>query len=106
MPEPGAVPARQRGWAAVITLLLAVLIVALLAATLLKQYGAPGAFPARAAPDPGDAGAKGPASGAAPVGTDGAVPAPTNAIERARALEESVKQMAADHEKRIDDAVR
>ena len=106
MPEPGAVPARQRGWAAVITLLLAVLIVALLAGTLLVQRGAPGASPARAAPDPGDAGATGPATGAARIETNGAVPAPANAIERARALEESVKQQAADRDRRIDDAVR
>ena len=106
MPEPGAVPARQRGWAAVITLLLAVLIVALLAGTLLRQQAAPAAPASRAAPEPGGVRAKDPAIGAAGGETEGAVPAPGTAVERARALENSVRQQAADLEKRIDDAAR
>jgi hypothetical protein len=97
MPESGAAPARQRGWAGLVVLLLAVLIVALLAGTMLKHYGAPAAPPARAT---------GPATGAGRVETEGAVPAPGNAVVRARGLEETVRQQAADLERRIDDAAR
>jgi hypothetical protein len=96
MPEPGAAPARQRGWAGLVVL-LAVLIVALLAGTMLKQYGAPGAPPARAT---------GPSTGAGRLETEAAVPAPANAVVRARALEESIRQQAADMDRRIDDAAR
>jgi hypothetical protein len=101
MPGPGTPPVRQGGWAGVITLLLAVLIVALLSGTLLKHYGAPAARSDRAAPAPGEAGVRAP--GAAPVDNELALPAPTNAVERARAVEETVRQQAADRDKRIDD---
>jgi len=105
MREPGTVPARQRGWAGVLTLLLAVLFVALAAGVLLRQYGAPAAAARRAEPDPRAAGATGPGS-AARAEVESPVPAPGNAVERARALEESVRQQASDLDKRIDDAAR
>ena len=81
----GGARARQRGWAAVITLLVALLIVAVLAGTILKQQGPPAA------------------TGAARV--DAEVDA-SRPMERARALEQSVKEQAADRDKRIDDAAK
>jgi len=104
MPEPRTVRARQRGWAGVLTLLLAVLFVAL-AAGILLRHGAPAAPAAGAAPDPRAAGAKGP-GGVARIDAEGVVPAPGNAVERARALEESVRQQATEREKRIEDATK
>jgi hypothetical protein len=105
MPESGNVPARQRGWAGVLTLLLAVLIVAIAAGALLRQYGAPAATAARAAPDSRDADAPGRGS-AARAEVESVVPAPGIAVDRARALEDSVRQQAADLDKRIDDAAK
>ena len=106
MPGPGAAPARQRGWAAALTLLLTVLLVTLLAGTLLKQSGGPAAPGAAGPPDPNAAGATPPSGSAALVEPQGGTRAPGNAVDRARAVEESVKQQAADLEKRIDDATK
>ena len=90
-------PARQRGWAGLIVLLIAVVIVGLLAKTLLQTYGLTGTATT--------------ASKTTPVGQAshevGAVtPAPRDAMERARGLEQSVQQQANDLSKRIDDASR
>jgi len=92
-------PARQQGWAGVLALLFAVLIVALLAGAVLKQARPPADH---AEPDPG--GATGVAGGAAQVEAEGAAPAPGSALERARALEQSVQQQASDLDKRMRDA--
>ena len=83
-------------------MLLALVIVAVLAQTLLKRYGAA----ARTIARPPKAGVRAP--GAASRGADGRdrrrAPTPTNAIERARGLESVVQQQAQDMSKRIDDA--
>jgi hypothetical protein len=90
-------PGRQRGWAALIGLVIALVIVAMLAKTVLEQYGM--------TRKPGPAGA---ATGLGPVPheTTSVVPAPRDAMERARGLESQVQQQAIDNAKRIDDALR
>jgi hypothetical protein len=95
MPQAGSVRGRQRGWAAVFTLLFALLIVAVMAGILLKQQGPPPASASRAGPGAG-------APGAANVDAEGT----SNPMERARALEKTVQQQAADHDKRIDEAAK
>ncbi len=87
MLQAGSVRGRQRGWAAVITLLFALLIVAVMAGILLKQQG----------PAPASASGAG-APGAANADAEGT----SNPMERARALEKTVQQQAADLDKRID----
>jgi len=94
MPQAGSARGRQRGWAAVITL-LAVLIVAVMAGILLKQQ-----VPSRASASRAGLGAGAP--GAANADAEGT----SNPMERARSLEKTVQQQAADLDKRIDDAVK
>jgi hypothetical protein len=90
-----ATPGRQRGWAGLIGLVIALVIVGLLAKTVLQTYGLTGTAT--------------PASKTTPVGQAShdvttVVPAPREAMERARGLEQSVQQQAEDLSKRIDDA--
>ena len=84
---------RQRGWVGLVLILLALVIVALSAKSALKGYGlldkdkpvhaaAPGANEAEQA----------------------AAITPRNALEKARSVQDLVKQGAAEQEKRIDDA--
>jgi len=105
MAEPGPGSARQRGWGLVV-LLLAVVIVALLAGTMLRQYGLAGGSSARVEPGARGEGARDPGLGMAPLDPGAAVPAPRTAIERARGLEDSVRQQAGDLNKRVDDAAQ
>ncbi|MEP6998536.1 MAG: hypothetical protein ABI900_12870 [Betaproteobacteria bacterium] len=82
-------------------LLLALLIVAMLAQTVLRRYGL-------LAPAEGTAPAsRGPAA-VAPAELDPAAPAPTprNALERARGVEGSMRQQAEDLGRKIDDAAK
>ncbi|HEY3179419.1 MAG TPA: hypothetical protein VGL25_11120 [Casimicrobiaceae bacterium] len=88
---------RQRGWAGLIVLLVALVIVGMLLKTVLQEYGLTGTA--------------GPASKATPVDpvshdvttTD---VTPRNAIERARGLESAVQQQAVEKAQRIDDALK
>lgn len=86
---------RQRGWLGLIGLVLALVIVALLARTILKEYGLAGgsASAARHVSVPG-----------APDVEAAANVTPKNAVARARALQDEVRKQAADEEKRIDAA--
>jgi hypothetical protein len=106
---PGSVrsPGRQRGWVGIVVLLLALVIVAVLAQTLLKQYGLLGGFDQRSqSARPGEA-ARGPGMIApAPIDPTTAAPVPANALERARGLESAVQQQAQDRAKEIDDAAK
>jgi len=94
-------PRRQRGWVGLVVLLLALVIVAVLAQTALKHYGllAPADTPAEnkrarlQAPD---------ASGQ----VDAAAATPRNALERARGLENAVRQQADDLGRQIDDTAK
>ncbi|HEX8738941.1 MAG TPA: hypothetical protein VF925_02225 [Casimicrobiaceae bacterium] len=85
----------QRGWLGLIGLVLALVIVALLARTILKEYGLAGnsTATARHVMVPG-----------APDVESAANITPKNALERARALQDQVRKDAADEEKRIDAA--
>ena len=90
----------QRGWAGLIGLLLALVIVALLGKTLLQQMGMlPGADTVRAAGDK----PRGPAAGMAPIDNTSATPAPTNAVERARDLGATLQKQAEDLDKKLGD---
>ena len=102
-----APPARQRGWAGIIVILLALVIVAILAKDALKGYGlAPGASvkakagsPAERARAPGAVGVEALDLGSAPT-------APASALERARGVEDMVKQQADERAARVDGAAR
>ena len=89
-----AAPARQRGWVGLVVLLVALVIVAMLAKTALQQYGLTGKATT--------------ASQATPVGQAPqdltTAPAPVDAMQRARGVEQSVQQQADDLNKRIDEA--
>lgn len=87
--------ARQRGWVGLVLILLALVIVAFSARTALKAYGL---F------DDADK----PKHAAAPGATEAeqaAAMTPRNALERAKGVQDMVKQGAIEQEKRIDDAI-
>lgn len=90
-----ALPRRQRGWLGLVVILLALVIVALVARTALQQYGLldePGKAPAAAKPGASEA-------------EQAAAITPRNALERARGVQDTVNQQAAEQAKRIDDAI-
>ena len=86
---------RQRGWVGLVMILLALLIVGLSARSALKAYGLFGDSdkPRHAA-----------APGATEVEQAAAV-TPRNALERAKGVQDMVRQGAVEQEKRIDDAI-
>ena len=85
-------------------ILVALVIVAILAKEALKGYGlAPGAATATKAGTPGER-ARMPGSGE--VLDMGAAPSAASALERARGVEEMVKQQAAERDARHDGAAR
>jgi hypothetical protein len=86
---------RQRGWFGIVAVLLALVIVALVARSALKQYGL--------LDEPGKKD-RPVAAGATEVEQAAAV-TPRNALERARGVEDMVKQGAALQQKQIDDAI-
>ena len=95
--DVGTSRSHQRGWAGLIGLLVALVIVGMLLKTVLQQYGLTGTT--------------GPASKATPVDSvshdvTATEVTPRNAIERARGLESAVQQQAVDNAKRIDDALK
>jgi hypothetical protein len=96
---------RQGGWVGLIVILLALVIVAMLAKDALKQYGLmPGAAPPMQAGSPGER-ARAPAASGLEAFDPGTVQvAPTAPMDRARGLEESVRQQASDRAARSLDA--
>ena len=93
---------RQRGWIGLIGLLIALVLVALLAQTVLKTYGLlPGRDAAANAGPPG-VGAVGPA----PADPTLAIPAATTPIERARGVEQQLQRDAQDLARRIDESAK
>ena len=100
-------PARQRGWAGLVMILVALAIVAFLAKDALKGYGLatrPAATtkagtPAERARAPGAGGVEALDLGSAPT-------APTSPLERARGVEDMVKQQAGERAARVDGAAR
>jgi hypothetical protein len=91
----------QRGWLGLIALLIALVIVAVLAQTVLRSYGMLGGERAAASGRPEPATAE-PAAGDAPR----AAPAVTAPMERARALERDLKRDAEDLDRRIDEQTK
>jgi hypothetical protein len=100
-------PARQRGWVGLVMILVALAIVAFLAKDALKGYGlasrtaAPtkAGTPAERARAPGAGGVDALDLGSAPA-------APASAPERARAVEDMVKQQADERASRLDAAAK
>jgi hypothetical protein len=99
---------RQGGWVGLIGILLALVIVAWLYADALKAYLLPPS-PPTATTKTGTPGAAAPAvGGIGPVDIDAssATPPPQTAIDRARGVEDMVKQGAEHQVKQIDSATR
>jgi len=91
--------ARQRGWVGLVVLLLALVIVAMLAQTMLKQYGLLAGD--RATPRTAGPRGVGPTTPMS-VDTGATTPAPANAIERARGVESVLQQQTQEMGRRID----
>jgi len=89
---------RQRGWIGLIGLLIALVLVALLAQTVLKTYGLLPGSDAAANAGPRGVGAVGPAP------ADPTVAAPP--IERARGVEQQLQRDAQDLARRIDESAK
>jgi hypothetical protein len=91
----------QRGWIGLIAILIALVIVAMLAQTLLKSSGLLGSgAPTKAGTRvPGPAAPVAPDSAAAPA-------APTTPIESARGLEQQVQRDAQEQARRIDEQTK
>jgi hypothetical protein len=85
----------QRGWVGLVVILLALVIVGLAARSALKAYGVSG--------DPATT-RHAAAPGASEV-EQAATVAPRDALERARGVQDMVRQQAAEQEKHIDDAI-
>jgi len=85
----------QRGWVGLVVILLALVIVGLAARSALRAYGVSGNSPTtRHAAAPG-----------ASEVEQAATVTPRDALERARGVQDMVKQQAAEQEKHIDDAI-
>jgi hypothetical protein len=100
-------PSRQRGWMGIIVVLLALAIVAFLAKDALKKYGlVPGAAVTTKAGTPAER-ARAPGAMSGEALDLGAAPAtPASALERARGVEDMVKQQAGERAARVDGAAR
>jgi len=92
-------PRWQGGWVGLIVILLALAVVALLAQMALKQYGLPGVAAPTKAGVPGE---RARAVGAVGAEVPGAATAPAAALERARGVEDLVKQHAEERASRDD----
>ena len=98
-----ALRGRQRGWIGLVMILVALAIVGYLAKDALKAYGLTSAPKATTkAGTPGERARAPGAIGAEAVDLDSAPVAPANALERARGVEDMVKQQAAERAARSD----
>ena len=97
---------KQGGWVGLIVLLLALVIVAWLSKDALKQYGLLGDTEKQ--PKPAANSVRGPGVGVTGVEPDvtTVTPAPLQALERARGMQETVREQATENTKRIDDALK
>ena len=91
---------RQRGWAGLLVIVIALLIVGFLAKDALKQYLTPGATSARTSTAPADR-LRNPGLGDATPDMSSAPVAPATPMDRARAVEEMVRQQADERAKRM-----
>jgi hypothetical protein len=99
---PRAAGPSQRGWVGLIVILIALVIAAMLAQTVLKSYGL--------LPGPESANSAGtrlpPTVSPAPIDATSAPATPANALERARGLEQQVQRDAQDRAERIDESTK
>ncbi len=102
-----APPARQRGWVGLVMILVALVIVAILAKEALKGYGlSSGAAVSTKAGTPAER-VRAPGAGGIEALDLGSAPAaPASALERARGVEDMVKQQADARAARMDGAAR
>ena len=94
-------PSRQRGWAGLVVLLLALLIIGFLAKDAIVKYGLSGTTVV------GAPGKGGPAAAAptAPPGSAASIQSGTP-IQRARAADAFVQTQSEENKRRIDDAAK
>ena len=93
---------RERGWIGLIGVLIALVIVAVLAQTVLKTYGLLPGPDAAVKAGPRSVGAVGPAT----IDPTVATPAPTAPIERARGMEQQLQRDAQDLARRVDESTK
>jgi len=93
---------RERGWIGLVGLLIALVIVAVLAQTLLKTYGLLPGPDAAVKAGPRGVGAVGPAAADPTVAT----PAAATPIERARGVEQQLQRDAQDLARRVDESTK
>jgi hypothetical protein len=99
--------AKQRGWAGLVVILLALVIVALLAKDALKQYVSGAAMETKSKTGTAAERARAPgAVGAEALDVGSAPPTPAAALERARGVEDMVKQQADERAARVDGAAK
>ncbi len=90
---------RQGGWIGLVALLVVALIVVFLAKNALREYGLLSGMGGKASSTE----ARGPKPEAGTTAVERAeVPAPRDALDRARQVQDSVRQQAADLQQRID----
>ena len=94
----------QRGWAGLVVLLLALVVLGSLASTVLKQYGLYPGSGARAEAVARVDRLQGFGAGPASVDRGGDAPSPQDAMSRVRRLGDTVRRQAADLDQRVDDA--
>jgi hypothetical protein len=100
-------PARQRGWAGIVMILVALVIVAIVAKEALKGYGlAPGAAATMKAGTPAERARMPGAMSGEVLDIGAATSTPASALERARGVEAMVKRQAAEREARPDGAAQ
>jgi hypothetical protein len=92
----------QRGWVGLVVVLVALVIVAVLAQTVLKTYGLLPGPDAAVKGGPRGVGGVGPA----PIDPTVATPAPTGPIERARGVEQQIQRDAQDLARRVDESTK
>jgi hypothetical protein len=96
---------RQGGWVGLVVILLALVIVAWLSKDALRKYGVMSGLEK----EPKAAqGAGGPGAGATFIAPDvtTVTPAPFEALDKARDLQNAVREQAAENAKRIDDGTK
>ena len=92
----------QRGWVGLVVVLVALVIVAVLAQTVLKTYGLLPGPDAAVKAGPRGVGGVGPA----PTDPTLATPAPTAPIEHARGVEQQLQRDAQDLARRVDESAK
>ena len=97
---------RQGGWVGLVVMLLALVIVAWLSKDALKRYGLLSGLEKE--PKAAAQGARGPGVGVTGVPPDvtTATPTPIEALDKARDLQNAVREQAAENAKRIDEGTK